>query len=124
MSDWTVEAAIEAAKKDPASYGRQVFELSNKRIALSNRVLKLEKALREAHDTLALMERPAHEDPDFSTAVQSIGGGVSYGAIMTTCEALWRQLLKRDGLEGGEHVHGPARLTLERTLRIVREALN
>lgn len=45
MSDWTVEAAIEAAKKDPESYGRQVYELSNKRIALSNRVLDLERAL-------------------------------------------------------------------------------
>lgn len=45
MSDWTVEAAIEAAKKDPASYGRQVYELSNKRIQLSNRVLSLEQTL-------------------------------------------------------------------------------
>lgn len=123
MSDWTVEAAIEAAKKDPASYGRQVFELSNKRIALSKRVLKLEKALHEAHETLALMEMPAREDPEYSTAVQGIGDGVSYGAIMSTCEALWRQLLERNGNAGGEHVHGPARLTLDRTLQIVREAL-
>ena len=47
MSDWTIDTAIEAAKKDPASYGRQVYELSNKRIALSNRVMELEARLAE-----------------------------------------------------------------------------
>jgi len=41
MSDWSVEDAIEAAKKDPESYGRQVYELSNKRIQLSNELLAL-----------------------------------------------------------------------------------
>ena len=41
MSDWTVEDCIEAAKRDPESYGRQVFELSNKRIALSNELRAL-----------------------------------------------------------------------------------
>ena len=45
MSDWTVEAAIEAAKKDPEGCGRQVYELSNRRIQLSNRVLSLEQTL-------------------------------------------------------------------------------
>lgn len=41
MSDWTVQDCIEAAKRDPESYGRQVYELSNKRIALSNELLAL-----------------------------------------------------------------------------------
>jgi hypothetical protein len=36
MSDWTEQDCIEAAKKDPEGYGRQVFDLSNKRIQLSN----------------------------------------------------------------------------------------
>jgi hypothetical protein len=49
---------------------------------------------------------------------------VSYGAVMSSAEALWRQLLKRDGLEGGEHVHGPARLTVIKALAQVRAALS
>ena len=124
MSDWTESDCIKAARADPDSYGRQVYELSNKRIQLSNRLNKAEAALREAEATLALMEQPAREDPEFSSQVQAIGGGFSYGAIMSSAEALWRQLLERDGHPtGGEHVHGPARLTVERTLKIVRAAL-
>lgn len=36
MSDWTVEDSIAAAKGDPERAGRQLYELSNKRIQLSN----------------------------------------------------------------------------------------
>lgn len=42
MSDWSVQDAIEAAKKDPEAYGRQAYELSNKRIELSNKLRALE----------------------------------------------------------------------------------
>lgn len=41
MSDWTEADAIKAARADPDSCGRQVYELSNKRIALSNELNKL-----------------------------------------------------------------------------------
>ncbi len=50
MSDWTEADAIEAAKKDPVSYGKQVYALSNKRIALSNEVLALRRALSSVID--------------------------------------------------------------------------
>lgn len=85
----------------------------------------LRPALERAEEVLALMERPAQHDPAFAAQVQAIGGGVSYGAIMATAEALWRQLLERDGYpSGGEHVHGPARTTVENALRDVRQALS
>lgn len=85
----------------------------------------LRSALERAEEVLALMERPAQHDPAFAAQVQAIGGGASYGAIMSTAEALWRQLLERDGHpSGGEHVHGPARTTVENALRDVRKALS
>ena len=125
MSDWSISAAVETARRDPERVGREWFEACNKRIDASNRANKLERALREAEEVLALMERPAHEDPDLSSAVQAIGGGVSYGAIMSSAEALWRQLLERDGYpSGGEHVHGPSRGTVVKTLATVRQALS
>lgn len=102
----------------------ELTRLSNARIQRDNKLRKMRTALEEAERTLALMERPASEDPEYATAIHSIGDGVSYGAIMSSAEALWRQLLSRDGLEGGEHVHGPARLTIENALREVRAALH
>lgn len=41
MSDWTVEDSIAAAKGDPDRVGRQLYELSNQRIALSNELRSL-----------------------------------------------------------------------------------
>lgn len=102
----------------------EMTEMSNRRIRADNRSLALRNALMDAEKVLALMEHPSAEDPDFATAVQTIGNGVSYGAVMSTAEALWRQLLARDGLEGAEHVHGPARETVAKTLTAVRAALD
>jgi hypothetical protein len=112
------------SSKSPEQIAREMTDISNRRIAADNRSLKLRGALTEAEAVLALMERPANEDPELATAVQSLGSGVSYGAIMSSAEALWRQLLKRDGLEGGEHVHGPARETVTKALAQVRAALS
>lgn len=125
MSDWSISAAVETARRDPERVGREWFEACNKRIEASNRANKLERALREAEEVLALMEHPAREDPELSTAVQAIGSGVSYGAIMSSAESLWRQLLESKGdPSGGEHVHGPARGTVVKTLATVRAALS
>jgi hypothetical protein len=101
----------------------EMTSLSNARIQRDNKIRALRAALEEAEITLALMEMPAEEDPQYATSIQAIGDGVSYGAVMSSAEALWRQLLERDGLGGGEHVHGPARLTVDKTLATVRAAL-
>jgi hypothetical protein len=113
------------SSKSPEQIAREMTDISNRRIAADNRSLKLRTALTEAESVLALMERPADEDPEYATAVQAIGDGVSYGAIMSSTEALWRQYLQRTGSpEGGEHVHGPARATVIKALTQVRAALS
>ncbi len=110
--------------KTPDEIAQELTAISNRRIAADNRSRKLRDALADAEEVLALMERPAAEDPDYATAVQAIGDGVSYGAIMSTAEALWRQYLQSRGdPAGGEHVHGPARATIEKALARVRAAL-
>ena len=101
----------------------ELTSLSNARIQCDNKLRMMRAALEEAESTLALMESPAREDPEYATAVQQIGGGYGYAEIMSSAEALWRQMLARDGMEGVEHVHGPARLTVEKTLAVVRKAL-
>ena len=110
--------------KPPEEIAREMTDISNRRIGINNQYVALRSALVEAETVLALMERPAAEDPEYASAVQAIGGGVSYGAIMSSAEALWRQYLKSRGdPEGGEHVCGPARGTVMRTLGVVRAAL-
>lgn len=109
--------------KSPDDIAQEMTALSNARIERDNKLRTMRAALEEAEEVFALMERPASEDPEYATQVQAIGGGVSYGAIMSSAEALWRQMLSSKGLEGGEHVHGPARLTVEKALRMVREAV-
>lgn len=102
----------------------ELTSISNRRIAADNRARKLREALVRAETVLALMERPALEDPECASQVQAIGDGVSYGAVMSSAEALWRQYLEsRGGPSGGEHVHGPARATVEKALAEVRAAL-
>lgn len=111
--------------KSPEDIAREMTDISNSRIRLNNQYVAIRAALTRAEEVLALMERPAREDPDLSNAVQAIGGGVSYGAIMSSAEALWRQYLQSKGdPAGGEHVHGPARATVDKTLAMVRKALN
>ncbi len=111
--------------KSAEDIAREMTDISNRRIAADNRSLKLRNALSETEKVLALMERPAREDPEYAGQVQAIGNGVSYGAIMSSAEALWRQYLEsRGGPTGGEHVHGPARDTVNKILATVREALS
>lgn len=102
----------------------EMTAMSNRRIAADSRSRSLRDALAHAEQVLSLMERPASEDPEYASQVQAIGDGVSYGAIMSSAEALWRQYLEsRGGPTGGEHVHGPARATVDKALAEVRAAL-
>jgi hypothetical protein len=87
------------SSKPPEQIAREMTDISNRRIAADNRSLKLRTALSDAEAVLALMERPATEDPEYATAVQAIGDGVSY-------------------------VHGPARATVIKALTQVRAALS
>ena len=111
------------SSKSPQAIADEMTAISNTRMRRDDQNRKLRAALVEVEKVLALMERTPQEDPDYSTAVQQIGGGVSYGAIMSTSEALWRQLAARNGHEGSEHVHGPARDTVDKILASVRAVL-
>lgn len=74
---------------------------------LSGRKGKVETALREFLDitTPATFLKPP--DPAYGAEVKALGDRIGYGAMMASAQASWRELLKRDGLEGGEHTHGP-----------------
>ena len=39
--------------------------------------------------------------------VRRLGDAIGYGRVMQLAEQLWREKLKPDGLEGGEHTTGP-----------------
>lgn len=44
---------------------------------------------------------------DEETMVSAICEAIGYGRTMQLAEQLWRNKLKADGLEGGEHTTGP-----------------
>lgn len=48
----------------------------------------------------ARMDRLASNE---ESLVRTVGDQIGYGRTMQLCEQLWRETLKKDGLEGGEH---------------------
>ena len=85
MSDWTVEDCIEAAKKDPESYGRQVYDLSNKRIELSTQVrllsgwLRIDDPQAKSSGDILLHLNTGHDS----------GGNISWMHVIGRWEGQW-----------------------------------
>jgi len=90
---------------------------------MSKRMKALEEALKEALEVFELVERPAFPDPAHHERVKKLGLEIGFGALMSTASAGWREVLIPKGLSGGEFVSGPCKGTVDRTLRIIREAL-
>ena len=84
---------------------------------------KLEAALREFLDVTEPASHIPIKDPDHWRAVQELGDRIGYGAMMASAQASWRELLKRDGLEGGEHSRGPCYSVLMRAREMALDAL-
>lgn len=84
----------------------------------------LEKALREAEETLRLVERPAFPDPIHHERVKALGREIGFGAMMTTASAGWREVVAERGHPtGGEFVAGPCLATVQMALAKVPAAL-
>ena len=81
---------------------------------------RMEKALREAEEVLALVEQPRMVDPDYGDEVEALGRRIGFGALMSSAQASWR---KHSAIPGGEHVAGPCFATVTATLKTIRQAL-
>ena len=81
---------------------------------------RMEKALREAEEVLALVEHPRMVDPDYGDEVEALGLRIGFGALMSSAQASWR---KRSIIPGGEFVAGPCFATVVATLKTIRQAL-
>lgn len=75
---------------------------------LSGRKSKVEDALREFLNITKPSTVLKSPDPHYGNDVKALGDRIGYGAMMASAQSSWREVLKRDGLEGGEHTHGPA----------------
>ncbi len=84
---------------------------------------KLEAALREFLDITEPASRPPAKDPLYHREVKELGDRIGYGAMMASAQASWREVLKRDGLEGGEHTHGACYAVLMRAREMALDAL-
>jgi len=87
------------------------------------REARLEAALREFLEITEPAARLRPEDPDYGAAVRELGDQIGYGAMMASAQAAWRARLKVDGLEGGEHTHGPCYAVLMRARKMAEDAL-
>ena len=89
----------------------------------SKREKLLEAALREFMDITEPSARIPAEDPDYGAEVKALGDRIGYGAMMASAQASWRAVLKRDGLQGGEHTHGACYSVLMRARAMADAAL-
>ena len=88
------------------------------------RIERLEAALRDAEETLRLVEHPAFPDPAHHQAVKALGLRIGFGALMSTASAAWRETLEAEGYPaGGEYVAGPCFGTVASCLAKIRAAL-
>jgi len=102
------------------------IDVSEVRTILSalRRVEKMEGALGEAEQTLALSEFPSREDPEHGPEVRALGERIGFGAVIASASASWRLSLAAKGHPvGGEHVSGPCQATVTATLKAIRQAL-
>ena len=78
----------------------------------------------EITDVLDLMRHKAFSDPAHHERVKSLGEQIGFGALMSTAEAGWREVLEsKYGYTGGEFVQGPCRSTIDRLIAMV-DAVN
>lgn len=86
---------------------------------------RLRAALKECIAALKLPVEPLPRvDPDYGEAVKQLGDRIGYGAMMTSASASWRTYLAARGYPvGGEFVAGPCTATIQRALKIARDAL-
>jgi hypothetical protein len=90
----------------------------------AERIAALEAALVGGISTLSLSERPRQPDPLYHKEVKALGRRIGFGAMMSTAEAGWREVLEERGdFVGGEHTVGACRATLDDTLKVMRAAL-
>lgn len=88
-------------------------------------LLEAEKALEEAEETLGLVEHKAFPDPAHHETVKALGRRIGFGALMSTAEAGWREVLQESGVpSGGEFVSGPCRVTVDTCLAKIRSTLS
>lgn len=85
---------------------------------------KLEAALRDFISITDPSARLRPIDPDYGHEVEALGVRIGFGAMMASAQASWRALLAKDGLEGGEHTHGPCYAVLMDCRRKAQEALD
>lgn len=91
---------------------------------LERELVAMRLALVDAEETLALMEAPSREDPQYGAEVRALGNRIGFGALMSSASASWSRMLEASGVPGGgAFVSGPCHGTVLNTLRRVREAL-
>lgn len=85
---------------------------------------RLREALEQALSVLTLMERPSSPDPQYHAQVKRLGEQIGFGALMTTAEAGWREVLAEKGCPtGGEFCSGPCRAIVDKAILEARTAL-
>ena len=83
------------------------------------------EVLQECVDTLALVERPAFNDPIYADEVEALGNRIGYGALMASASASWREALAKGGdFVGAEYVAGPCHATVVAALAKARALLS
>ena len=81
---------------------------------------RMEKALREAEEVLAMAALMPMVDPVHGDEVEALGLRIGFGALMSSAQASWRQ---QADVKGGEFVAGPCFATVIETLKTIRQAL-
>lgn len=101
--------------------GEAITEIERLRAKLAS----MRDALTECEEVLGLVEYPKIVDPLYGDEVEALGHRIGFGALMGSASASWRAALAEMGCPvGGEFVAGPCQKTVERTLVIIRTALN
>jgi hypothetical protein len=93
-------------------------------IPLLDELERKTRALEDLIDVLGPCELPSRPDPDYHERVKALGRETGFGALMSTAECAWREVLEERGYPvGGEHASGPCKAVLQSSMKHARAAL-
>ena len=111
---------VVSAMHVPTGFSDPMLEAADALDSLLADRARMEKALREAEEVLAVAALMPMVDPVHGDEVEALGIRIGFGALMSSAQASWR---KRADIKGGEFVAGPCFATVVATLKTIRQAL-